>query len=253
MKNAVREKLQNGEQVLGMFFETGSMPVVECMALGGLDYIIIDTEHGPYETESVGDFICAAKRRGLTPFVRAKDASRPAILKNLDIGAMGLIIPNIHSIEEVEQVVKYGKYFPDGERGVCFTRGNGFGCEKEQTLTELFAEHNRETMLIPQCETLGCLAEIEKIAAMPGVDGIFIGPYDLSTAMGIPGEFGGAEFREALDRIKNACHDAGKPVFIYAGTKEKMKEAFAEGYDSVTYSMDAALIIDAVKELVASR
>lgn len=250
MRNLLKEKINNGGKAIGTFLELGSTAMVECLALSGFDYIIIDTEHGPFETESVMEYICAGKGRGMTPLVRTKDASRPAILKNLDAGAMGLVIPNIHSVEDVRQVIRYGKYYPLGERGVAFGRGCGYGMEKEQPIEAYFEECNRETMIIPQCETVGCLEQIEEITALPGVDGIFVGPYDLSTAMGKPGQFSDGEIIAAADRVLNACKAAGKPCFIYADSTSVSREYFEKGFESVTLSMDTILLIRSMKHII---
>ncbi len=251
MYNELKEKMEAGKKPVGTFLELGSTSVVECLALSGFDYIIIDTEHGPFETESVMEFVCAAKRRNMTPLVRVKDFSRAAVLKNLDVGAMGLIIPNIRSLDDVRQVVEYGKYFPLGKRGVAYGRGCGYGMEKEQTMAEYFEECNRETMLIPQCETAECLEQIEEVVKIPGVDGIFVGPYDLSTALGKPGQFQDPEMIEAVERIRKACAAAGKPCFIYADSTEKGKKYLSEGFDTITLSMDAILLIQAMKQMIA--
>ena len=127
MKNRVKEKMLAGERTLGTFFETGSTTVAECLGLGGLDYIIIDNEHGPYNPQSTLEFVRAAKLYGLTPFVRVSEISREAILRQLDIGAMGLVIPDVRTVGEVEKIVEYGKYMPLGKRGVAPTAGSSFG------------------------------------------------------------------------------------------------------------------------------
>jgi 4-hydroxy-2-oxoheptanedioate aldolase len=123
MKNLMKEKMAKGEKTLGLMFESGSTTMTECIALAGLDYIIIDTEHGPFEAETVMELVCTAARRNMTPLVRVKEISRPAILKMLDVGAMGLIIPCVNTVEEIKKIVSYGKYFPQGNRGVAFARG----------------------------------------------------------------------------------------------------------------------------------
>ncbi|MCC8025611.1 MAG: hypothetical protein LIP16_09975 [Clostridium sp.] len=250
MHNELRDKISSGKKAVGTFLEIGSTSMVECLALGGFDYIIIDTEHGPFETESVMEFVCASRRRNMTPLVRTRDASRPGILKNLDAGAMGLIIPDIHSVEEVKQVVEYGKYYPLGKRGVAFGRGCGYGMEKEQPMESYFEECNRETMIIPQCETAGCLENIETIASLPGVDGIFVGPYDLSTSLGKPGQFSDPVISEAIDRILRACKAAVKPCFIYADNAAGSRAYFQQGFDGVTLSMDALLVIRSMKKMI---
>ena len=105
----------------------------------------------------------------------------------------------------------------------------------------------REKMLFPQCETPGCLAHIEEIAAIDGVDGIFVGPFDLSVAMGIPLNFEHPDFKAALHRILDACKAAGKPTIIYAGTIEDARKDFEMGFTSVAYNQDGALLIEVLK------
>ena len=204
MKNAWKAKVESGAETIGTFINAGDELITEAGALSKMDFFLIDTEHGPFDVETTADFIRAIERHGKTAMVRVKDANRNSILKMLDVGAMALIIPQIHNKEEVEKVVEYGKYFPVGDRGVAQGRAVGFGYDEccASGLMEFFETCNRETMLLPQCETTGALAQIEEIAAMDGVDGIFIGPFDLSVSMGIPGGFDKPEFLDALQRIR---------------------------------------------------
>ena len=249
MKNPVREKMLSGVRTLGSFFELGSSTAAECLGLSGLDYMIIDTEHGAFDPLSALDFIRSAKLYGVTPFARVQEISRPAILKLLDAGAMGLIVPCVNSVQDAADIVSYGKYAPMGGRGVAGSAGTGYWYEDyaQHGLESYFEVSNRETMLIPQCETLGCLEHIEEIAAMEGVDGIFVGPFDLSTAMGIPGQFDAPEFQQALRHIQCVCADAGKPSLIYAASEEAAKADFAMGYDSVALGMDSVMLIEAYR------
>ena len=251
MKNMIKEKIQSGEKVFGTFFELGGSTAVECLGLAGLDFFIIDTEHGPFDVESATDFVRAGELRGICPLVRVKDTTRPSILKMLDIGAMGLIVPCVQTVDEVKKLVEYGKYFPVGQRGFAPARKAGFGFEPfAQDIESYFATCNRETMIIPQCETKGCLEHIEEIAAIEGVDGIFIGPYDLSVALGKPAQFADPEIAGAIARVLAACKAAGKFSFIYAGNKDGAKKFFADGFDGVAYNMDAIVYINAYKELI---
>ena len=249
MKNALREKILRGERTLGTFFELGSATAAECLGLAGLDYMIIDTEHGPFAPERALDFVRAAKLYNITPLARVQEISRSAILKLLDVGAMGLVVPCVNSVEEAEKIVEYGKYMPLGKRGVANTAGSGFWYEDyaRQGMPHYFEVSNRETMLLPQCETMGCLENIEKIVAIDGVDGIYVGPFDLSCAMGIPGEFSRPEFKDALRHVQAVCRAAKKPSFIYAANEDSVKSGFEMGYDSVTYGMDATMLVNAFK------
>jgi len=249
MKNTLREKMLRGEKTIGSFFSLGGGSIAECMGLAGLDYIIIDTEHAAFGPNEVVELARSAKLYGTTPLARAQEVSRQAILKLLDAGAMGLIIPCVNSVEEARQIVRYGKYAPLGERGVAPSAGTDFWMSDyaQQGLEHYFEFCNRETLLFPQCETLGCLENLEEIVALDGIDGIFVGPYDLSTAMGIPAQFYRSEFKEALRHIQAVCKAAGKPCMIYAASEASVQEAFGMGYDSVTYATDAQVLISAYK------
>ena len=249
MKNAVKEKMLAGGKTLGTFFELASGNVAECIGLAGLDYLIIDNEHGPYNPETTLEFVRAAKLYGITPFARANEISRAAILKLLDAGAMGLVIPCVKTVEEVEKIVEYGKYAPLGARGVGATAGSGYWYEDyaQHGLEHYFAVSNRETMLLPQCETAECLNNIEEIVKVDGIDGVFVGPFDLSTALGKPGDFNDPVVKEAIAHVQKVCKSAGKFSFLFAGTVEKARAGFAMGFDSITYGTDAAVLTDAYR------
>ena len=195
--------------------------------------------------------IRAAELTGIAPFVRVREISRPAVLKLLDVGAQGLIVPNVNSLEEVRSLVSYAKYAPVGMRGFCPSRKDGWGYELGLGVAETMAHFNGQVLLIPQCETLGALEAIEEIAATEGVDGIFVGPFDLSIAMGIPGQFDTPAFQAALQRILRACHAAGKFCLLFAMSADKVCEGFAQGFDSMTYNLDAGLMIECFRERLA--
>lgn len=249
MKNSMKEKMKNGLPVVGTFFELGGATAVECLGLAGLDFLVIDTEHGPFDVESAMDLIRAATLRGIEPLVRIKDHTRPSVLKMLDIGAMGLIVPFIKTVEQVKELVEYGKYYPLGRRGYSATRCGGFGFDEHAsgTISEYFSISNNETMIIPQCETKGCLDNIEEIVSIEGIDGIFIGPYDLSIALDMPAQFSDPKFLAAIDRIFKACKSAGKFVLIYSGSADSAKKYLKDGFNGVAYNLDASILINAYK------
>ena len=115
--NKVKAKMDQGQKVIGSFFTMGSVPVLEILSMAGLDFLMIDTEHGPYDVETAQQLIIACESRGITPFVRVKDYNRNSVLKMLDVGAMGLLIPFIKNVDQVKELVGYAKYKPVGERG----------------------------------------------------------------------------------------------------------------------------------------
>ena len=248
-KNLVLEKLTNGEHVVGTFFHSGSALMMEAIALSGIDYVIIDKEHSPIGVETAADMIRAAEARDLTPFVRIKEISRSSVLKLLDLGAKGLIVPAVGGVEDVKKLVEYSKYPPVGNRGMAMGRGSDFGMNTLPT-REHWALHNRETLLIPMCETLGCLENIEEIAGMDGVDGIFIGPCDLSIALDKPGEFGAPEVEAAFRRVVAACKAAGKFCLIFAPNPELAARFVGMGFNGVASGIDVNLMLSTYLHLV---
>ena len=251
MHNILKEKLAQGKQPLGTFVGTASPAVVECLGCAGLDFVILDNEHSPVEAETTAAMVRAAELRNVTPLARVREISRPAILKLLDVGVQGLIIPDVRGTEDVRRVVDYAKYAPVGRRGFCPSRKDGWGTDPQCGVLDTMAHFNQETLVIPQCETAEALSDIETIAAMDGVDGIFIGPFDLSISMGMPGDFENPQFRAALERILSACRAAGKPCLIFAGDGAGAAVRFAQGYDAVAMGLDATLLIAGVKAQIA--
>lgn len=251
MNNLFLQKIKQKQQPVGTFLSFGNADYAECLGLSGLDYFIVDTEHGTKEPESVVDLLRAGELQHCTPLVRIKDSSRAAILKMLDIGAHGLIIPNVTSLEEAQRIVEYGKYAPLGLRGINLPRSASYGAPSAMTsMLDYTQNSNQETLLIPQCETLGCLENIEKITALSGINAIFVGPFDLSQAMGMTAEFERPEFIQALERILAACQQNNVPTIIFAATAEAAKTYLNMGFDSVTVSMDALIFTAAYTRLV---
>lgn len=244
--------MEEKKKTIGTFFELGGRGVMESLTRAGLDYVIIDTEHGCLSEESTADAILAAERGGLLPYVRIGDIRRPYVLRMLDVGARGLIVPNIRSVEQVRELVSAAKFPPVGNRGYCPTRTTGWGADEwAKDVLGYMEECNRRCKLIPQCETAEALEQIEEIAALPGVDGIFVGPCDLSIALGIPLEFDNPLLHRAIERILNACQSAGKESFIFAGNMPNAVYWANKGYDSIAYSLDASVFINAFQTITA--
>ena len=250
--NRIREKFLNHELSVGTFTQLSSTVAVECLGRMGLDYVLIDTEHSAVGIEFLSSAITAADAAGIVPLVRINDITRSKVLQPLDYGAQGLIVPAVETVDQVRRLVEYAKFPPVGNRGFCPTRDGGYGYDEisMQGTEAYFAHANRETLLIPQCETVGCLEHIEEITAMDGVDGIFVGPFDLSIALGRPMAFDCDEMRAALDRILNACHKNNKMAFIFCGDAQAAKTRAAQGFDSVTAGLDIMALVDSYRAMV---
>ena len=250
--NRIREKFLNHELSVGTFTQLTSTVAVEALGRTGLDYVLIDTEHSAVGIEFLSSAITAADAAGIVPLVRINDIARSKVLQPLDYGAQGLIVPAVETVEQVRRLVEYAKFPPVGNRGFCPTRDGGYGYDEVsmQGTDVYFAHANQETLLLPQCETVGCLEHIEEITAMDGVDGIFVGPFDLSIALGRPMAFDCDEMRAALDRILNACHKNNKMAFIFCGDAQAAKARAAQGFDSVTAGLDIMALVDSYRAMV---
>ncbi|HKL42438.1 MAG TPA: aldolase/citrate lyase family protein [Clostridia bacterium] len=247
--NAVKEKMLNKERPIGTFLAMATQSHVEAMGNVGLDYVVIDTEHGPYDTENMINLIRGTELASMTPFVRVANADHKEIQRCLDQGAKGLIIPMLNRLEDFKKVISLAKYKPIGNRGFAGVRSNDYGYDEniKDSIEVFMKKCNDEVLVLPQCETRDALEIIEEIVELEGVDGIFVGPFDLSISLGVPVQFDHPKFIKAIDRIIKACNHSGKFAIIYASNPQGAKEAFDKGFDSVAYNIDASIFIEGYK------
>ncbi len=252
MLNKLKAAIEKNKYAIGTFLGAANPSIVEILGYTGLDFVVIDTEHGPYDTMPMSDLIQAAGSRGLSPLVRIADLTHKEMQRALDNGAEAIIIPCLKEVEEFRKVVDLGKFAPLGNRGFIKGRGSGFGNEPwaDVSLSEYMQNSNDKVLLLPQCETKEALENIEEIVQIDGIDGIFIGPFDLSICMGIPGQFDAPEFKDAVDRILRACRRASKLCMTFTTTPAEAKMYIEKGFDAVAISIDTIVIGQAYKALV---
>ena len=253
MLNRLKELIAEKGNAIGTFLGVTTVPIMECLGYTGLDFVIIDTEHGPYDTETMSDLIKAAELGGMAPVVRIADGTHKEIQRAVDNGAQGIIVPCLRSVEDFKKAVDLAKFAPIGNRGFIKARGSGFGNESwaSGSLTEYMENSNERVLMLPQCETKEALDNIEEIVAIEGLDGIFIGPFDLSICMGIPAQFDHPDFIAALERVKKACKDAGKLCLIFSGSTADCRKYLAEGYDGVAANIDTVVFTEAYRKVVS--
>ncbi|MBR0373928.1 MAG: hypothetical protein IJH91_05330 [Mogibacterium sp.] len=250
--NKLKAAIAAKGSVVGTFLTVSTPSIVETLGYTGLDFVIIDTEHGPYDTMPMSDMIRAADSKGLSPVVRVGDVTHKEIQRALDNGAEGIIVPCLRDVDDFRRLVDLGKFAPVGNRGFIKGRGSAFGNEPwaRGTLTEYMENSNEKVLLLPQCETAEALEHIEEIVESPGIDGIFIGPFDLSICMGIPAEFDRPEFQAAMGRVLQACKRAGKLCMTYTNTPEEARRYLAQGFDAVANNLDSVLYADMYRVMV---
>lgn len=254
MKNMLLEKYRDHKVSIGTLSHLRSTTAIESLGYVGLDYIMFDQEHCPADISEIAHYLTAATAAGLTSIVRVPNIERSALLHILDAGACGVIVPGVETVQQVEELVRFAKFKPLGDRGYCMTRDGGWGFAENyrDSITGYMAQANTDTLLIPQCETMGCLQNIEAITAMDGVDGIMVGPYDLSIAMGIPGEFESPEFKAALERVLCACRANHKLSMTFAGNSQKAKVFRDMGFDSILLGLDILMLVESYRNLLGS-
>lgn len=146
MENTLKQKLAAGARPIGTFFDTASVSLMECLGRTGLDFAIIDNEHSPIEAETTAALVRASELSGICPLARVREISRPAVLKLLDVGVQGLIVPNVKTLAQVQELVNYAKYYPIGQRGFCPSRKDGWGFDGLGSVPETMRHFNGETL-----------------------------------------------------------------------------------------------------------
>lgn len=242
----LRARLKTAAPLLAPFSIIPSAELVELVALAGYDGIILDLEHGAHGSEALGPLILAAMARGIYPLVRVRSSEPTEIGAALDAGAAGVIVPQIGSVAEAERAVRAARFAPDGNRGAnSFVRGADYSGR-----TEWFTEANRDVAVLLMVEGAGGVAALPEILKLPTLDGIFLGPLDLSHALGVPGEMGHPKVVATIEQVIDACKAAGVTTGIFAGTSEAARRWIGRGVTLVGAGVDTALVLRGLKAAV---
>lgn len=210
LANRMRQRMDLGDVVLGTFVvELRTPAVARILQQSGFDFMLVDTEHGCFDPTVVALHIQAAKRWGVCPLVRVPGPERAEIKRVLDAGAEGVMVPMCETTEEVAAAVQSSKYPPLGRRGAHFARPHTEFCAPAD-MGVYMSSANKALLTIIQIETLGAAEKVEEIAATPGVDMLYLGPGDLSIAMGISGQITHPEVMDVVRRMGEACRRHGK-------------------------------------------
>lgn len=246
----LKDALTSGGTVVGPFLKLADPAVVEIAGLAGFDFAIIDLEHGPASIETAQNLVRAALLRGVAPLVRVS-ANRPDdILRALDIGAQGVHVPHIDSAEAARAAARAARYHPSGDRGVCrFVRAAGYSAEDRFSY---FARANAETLVVLHVEGERGLAAIDDILQVPGVDVVFLGPYDLSQSLGVPGEVSHPRVVEKMRAAVARARAVGAAVGTFADDVETARRWIAEGVQYVAYSVDVGILYEACARVVGA-
>jgi len=226
-KNVIKAKIKAGQPALGVFINFASPAAVEIVGYSGVDFVVIDAEHGPMSEQACEEMVRAADVVGITPIIRVAQNVPQVILRHLDVGALGVQMPMINTRADAELAVRSVKYYPLGRRGLAGMRASAFGLVTP--LSEYVEEANRETMLITHVETVEAVENLEQVLEVEGIDVVFIGPTDLSQAMGYPGRPNEPVVQETIDRVIKQVLASGKAVGTICSTGEQAKKLIDRG------------------------
>jgi len=247
-EKSLKQRLKNGEVVVGPFVNLASGALIEIAAFAGFDFIIIDTEHGPLDIPVAENLCRTADSVGITPIVRVRENDGPQILRALDIGAHGVQVPQITCREDAEAVVNAAKYSPMGMRGVSpYTRAARYFSDG----SKIFDRLNDESMVLVHIEGVAGLDNLADIVQVEGLDVIFLGPYDLSQSLGIPGQVNDPR---VVDRMREAAalvNEAGLTVGTFTDSPEAANRWIEAGVRYISLSVDTGIYLRGCREILS--
>ena len=236
----LRRRVIDGETLLGCFLTWPVAGVVELSALAGFDFVVVDVEHGFFSIESVASTVLAADGAGIEAIVRSPTVLSGELGRYLDAGAAGALLPRVESVAMARGAIELLKFAPHGKRGLGGVRANRYAT---RPLADFVREANEETLVAVQIEREGALAELGALADEPLVDVLYVGPNDLSQALGSPGDTTSERFRGALARVASEAARARKTAGIMVGNREQIPALRELGYRFFTTS-DRALVLE---------
>jgi 2-keto-3-deoxy-L-rhamnonate aldolase RhmA len=244
--NPVKKTLADGGRAFGaMIFECFSPGLPQICKNAGADFVLYDMEHTGLGFETLKTQFALCRGLDVVPMVRVPRGEYHFIARALDLGAMGVMVPMVGSAEEAAHIVACTRYPPEGRRGAAF----GFAHDDYSggdVGAKIAALHGR-TMVIPQIETTEGLAAVEAIAAVPGVDALWLGHFDLTNFMRIPGQFRHPDYLAAVDRIVAGCERHGKAAAFLAVDDDWAHEYAARGFRLMAYGIDQLMLQAALK------
>ncbi|GAB7079423.1 HpcH/HpaI aldolase family protein [Megalodesulfovibrio paquesii] len=246
-RSILKKKLHEGP-AFGTFINLPAACVPEILAYSGLDFGIIDLEHAGFSDELVEAMLRSGDIHNLPLIIRPRELNRAYVLRALDQGACGVEIPQIDTVAEVEQAVSYTKYPPRGVRGVAGVRATGYGANFFGYLNSA----NDDLMTIVHCETKAFLDILPEAVKVPGLDSIFLGPFDLSVSLGYPGQLDHPVVKDAIAYFADVCNKAGMITGTYVRDVDDAKLRISQGFRFIAYAVDITVLGEKYKAFRAA-
>jgi len=243
----IKERLLNGQVVLGTMVTLFDHPdIARLLKESGFDFFIIDCEHGYFDFSAVARTISVARGIGIPVMVRIPEPRREVILKYIEMGTNGLLLPQAEKVEQARALVTYSKYRPMGNRGVSLTRPHtGFRKIKADDYVKMA---NVSILLLLQIESPEGVENVEDLLSVDGIDGVMVGPNDLTMSMGILGQRTHPDYLVAIERVINAANKKKKFSGIHLSSMDELKEMILKGMQINLWSSDVGLLMSSARQ-----
>jgi len=249
--NRVKSKVKTGGISVGTFmFEFPTTGIGRIAADAGAEFAVYDMEHSGWSVETIGMLVATTRPTDMIPLVRVPATEYHFIARVLDMGAMGIMVPMVESAAQARAIVESAKYPPLGRRGAAFTIAHDDYTDGD--IVEKMRTANSETILIAQIETAAGVRHVNEIAAVEGIDVLWIGHFDLSSSLGIPGQFDHPQFHGAVAEVLEACRRHNKVPGFLAGDVASGKRLLDQGFRMLAYGGDLWLYQAALRQGVAA-
>jgi 4-hydroxy-2-oxoheptanedioate aldolase len=243
----IRERTLSGEWMGGTWLNLGSSLTAEIAGKAGFDWLLVDLEHGMGDRTELVTQLQAIDATPAAPVVRIAWNDAVLFKRVLDLGVSGVMAPMVNTAEEARRAAAAMRYPPEGIRGVAkMNRATDFG----PGFDDYFKKANSNLLTIVQIETQAALANVDEIAAVEGVDVLFVGPLDLSVSLGVPGQFDHASVQRALAKVVEACRKAKKAPGILVASEGQLKRVRELGFTFVAIGSDGAAVVKEMRALV---
>ncbi len=245
MAGDFRKRLQAQETLIGTMVTLPVPSIAEILAELGFDWLFVDGEHGPLETREILAILQAVGDR-LACLVRVPGSEEAPIKKALDLGAEGIIVPQVNTAEQAARVVQYARYAPVGSRGVGLARAHGYGLRFQEYLEKA----NERVTVIVQAEHVQAVENMESIVKVEGIDAVLLGPYDLSASLGRMGRIDDPSVIEAIEQVTRTCQAAGIPLGYFGVSAQAVRPYIERGYSLIAAGVDTLMIAGAARHLL---
>jgi len=238
-ENHAKQKLKVGKPVLGCFVRYADADIAEFLSLQGFDLLVYDGEHGVLEPRDCQQMVRAAELHSVTPIVRPATNDQSLILRYMDTGAQGVLMPMVESPRQAEEVVRSAKYPPIGKRGVAAVRAADYG--QREPIDQYTQIANDNTLVCVQIESTAGIDALPEIVSIDGIDVVFIGPSDLSSSLGVLGQLDHPKMQQAMDKISRIVNNSPKKLGLMVPNADAAKQWIQRGASFITVTCEMML------------